>query len=261
MTEKTKKPISVHKDDVRKHFREASKTLIKEIEKGDIKRKTPTRVISEPKGGAKVSQTMQQMRGKYILGKLGSKLAHEIDLTHVKKSDMFSACRLSFDGMKYNKKIVEAGINAVSKAKKPSMQLYHKILSPLGNFIIGYKVLSKYCIGKNKDFIKSNELAQSESFYKSMKTHVEAIDVAMVDEPRLYHATLTNIKRKHGVKEPAKKHQAPVLYNVDGRPIKYYDLFDMDEMIAEYEATHWDKNAIWRGAKTTAFKKWLNQRT
>lgn len=259
MSEKDKKPIlAVHKQDARKDYREAGEVLKSEIEKGYVKRKKPMRVLDEPKDA---SQTLQQMRGKYILGKLGSKLASEIDLTHINKGDMFSACRLGWDGMKYNKKIVDTGIQATTKAKKPTLRLYHKILSPLGNFIIGYKVLSKYCTGKNKDFIKTNELAEAKAFYESMKTHIEAIDVGMVDEPRIYKHHLTSIKRKHGVKEQPKKHQAPVLYNVDGRPIKFHNLFSIDELIAEYEATHWGKNAIWQGAKTKAFKDWIVTRT
>ncbi len=255
--EKKKLPIGIHKKDVRKDFREPSEALKGEVEKGLIKRKRPYRIGDDP---TDASETLQQMRGKYILGKIGSKMGYEIDLTKIPKGDMFSACRLSFDGMKYNKKIVEAGINAVSKMKKPSLMLYHKILSPLGNFIIGHKVLSKYCTDKGADYLKPGELTQAEGFYRSMKQHIETIDVSMVDEPRLYHHTLTSIKRKHGVIPQPRKHQAPILYNIDGRPVKFLDLFSIDELIAEYEATHWDKNAIWRGAKTKAFKEWLQTR-
>lgn len=254
----TRKPlIKVHKDDVRKHFRESSKTLESEIEKGFLRKKRPYRVLKGTTKGNEVSQILQQMRGKYLIGKAASKIGKEIDLTHIPKRDMYSACQLGWDGMLYNKQFVEKTLDKVVKAKKPNLSTYKELMGYLGNYIIGHKVITRYC----NQFIDDSDISKAEEYYKGIKKQVDTIDDSIADKPRLYPHELNAIKRRHGVIPMFRKHQAPILYNKNGTPIKLLDLYDIDELIAEFESSNRGKNAIWRGAKTKAFKEWMQTRT
>ncbi len=247
--------IKVHKKDIREKFRESSEFLEEEIKKKGIKKKRPIRVIDLARE-KDISASLQAMRGQYIASKLGSKMDIKLDSTLIPIRDLYSTCRLGFDGMKYNKKLVENKIKVITEIDKPSMKVYQSLLSPLGNFIIGHKVLKHYC----PKFISHKDLEKSKKYYEKVKIEVNTIDMTLVDEPKVYHHDLTSKKRIYGVLPKPKKYQAPVLYNVDGKPVRYRDLVNMDELIDEYEASHWKKHALWRGSKTKAFREWLNLR-
>lgn len=257
MTEAARDPMfEVHKKDVRKKFRKSSEVLERELKKGLIKKKRPQRIVDVGKE-KEVSTLAQTMRGQYILGKLGSKMAGELDITRIPVRDMYTTCRLGYDGMIRNKHRVETLLSHAKNVTKPDILEYKRILSPLGNLIIGYKVLKHYC----EKFIEKGEFAKAKAHYEGVKQQVTTIDRSMVDEPRIYHTDLTSLKRKHGVIPFPKKSQSPILYNVKGQGVRILDLFSMDELISNYEATHWGKHAFWQGAKTKAFREWLAKRT
>lgn len=238
-----------------REFTVPSETLEKERAKG-LKKKTPYKIIDVKKiSSTDPSSLLQSMRGHYLLQKLADTAKEKFESTDVPKPDMFSACNLSYDGVIQNGQIVNKMIKDLTKLKEPSLDAYTDLMSPLGNMIIGHKILKHYC----HEFIEPNKLGEIQDYYSKVKQEIEVLDESLVDEPKTYHTDLTHIKRAHGVKEFAKVHQPPILYNIEGRGVRFVDLFTIDQLIAQYEAKHWGKSAIWQGAKTKAFEKWIDQ--
>ncbi|MCP4762585.1 MAG: hypothetical protein GY870_12465 [archaeon] len=249
--------VKTHKDDVReKAYKEPSEILLKEIIKGNIKSKRPIKVIHGGKT-KKPHELLQALRGQYLLGKAGAALSKKLEDIVLDRRDMYSVCQLGYDGVLKNSKNAQDKFDILMAQKKPTLRKYEDLMSPLGNMIIGYKVLKHNCV--DKGLLETNRLEKAKKGYDSLKKHIETIDVAMVDVPKLYQHELSSIKRKHGVIPMARKNQSPIRYNIEGKAMKYVDLFDIDELIADYEYKNRGKHAVWRGAKTKAFIDWLDK--
>lgn len=237
--------------------------ILKEMwKKGEIITKAVSKIV-ERKKLKQPSDVLKTLRTDYLLGKIAKLMSLKVEETAVSKKDMFSGCRLAYDGIQENKDEVNNTMKEL--LEKPTIANYDKAMSPLGNMIIGYKVLKHYC----QPYIKPDEYQKAETYYKQKKKEFETIDEAFLTEANkhiregeeqvLYKHQLNRIKRLHGVIPQLKRHLAPVLYNIKGRPIKYVDLFDIDELIAEFEFKHPEKFAVHHGKETKAFRDWLDK--
>jgi len=235
-------------------MKEPSDVLLKERKSGDIKRKKPIKVvqISGKKTKPTLSEILLDVQSRVASSKLQKMTLKKLNLTEIDKDDMFTVCRLGYDGILENKDDVHEAFNRFKEDK--TLLAYEELISPLFNIIVGHKTLKEYC----PNYITNKELNMAKEIYHNTKAEAMEIGEEMVKaDEEVFKTSFVTLDRIHGLVPNYGKTVPPVRYNLDNYPIRYPQFFSLSKEITHFEREFPRKKAIWKGFQTKAFLKWL----
>ncbi|HEC37840.1 hypothetical protein LCGC14_0223250 [marine sediment metagenome] len=167
-------------------------------------------------------------------------------------NEMVKICHLAYDGIidntyEYEDKFTEIG------DEYNNLENIHKIFTPIGNAIIGHKVVKDYC----GEYISDKKKRDLRNKYGDIKTKV-----AKVLDSEVIEAWATNIAllgREHGVFPETGKRQS-VLYNIEKIGIRYPELASIAKEISLFKEKFPDKEPTnYKTMKTGVFKSFLKE--
>ena len=190
-------------------------------------------------------------------GDVDKEMERQEHRTVLDREDMFRACKLGYEGLEELKE--ESADKLISLTSDLSLKNYKETLTPLGNFIMGHKVIKEYC----QDLLTPKELETAQGYYNEMKEQIAAIDEET--NRHIENKYTVTIQRDYGVVERKKKptggygYSTPeTVWNVEGVPLRNVDDYAIMDAIRKYEKKT-GKNAIWRGARTQPFLRFLKR--
>lgn len=194
-------------------------------------------------------KVFQRLQSQYLTMKLNKLKATERKQSLLNQEEMFPACHLSYEGMKEKQEIVNKKIKKLGK--NITLEEYKEIIAPLGNFIIGYKIIDNFC----DDYLDDKIIKDAKIYYEQMKAKIMTIDGVIDDRE---HSI--DLQRDYGVLPRTSKAQPITIYNVDDKtPIRNVEQYTLRDAIEVFEKKWKKKHAFWRGAKTQAFETFLRR--
>lgn len=186
------------------------------------------------------------LQSQYLLNKIVKTQQERLGSSVITENDMFRACQLGYNGMKELRDVINEKVDNIGTSI--SEEAYRDMVIPLGNFIIGYKVISNYC---NK-YLEPNEINYAKEYYGGMKQRIKDFSNKVRWMGTSGDAAMF---KQHGV-SPLPKTKPEIIYNINRKGISSLEEYVLKDFIKEYESKT-GKNAFWKGAKTEAFKSFL----
>lgn len=200
------------------------------------------------KSAQKLFRAMQQ---QHLLRKILKEESALANRSVLDETDMLRACQIGVEGLDNIMEEVNDKFELLKR--KVTLKTYKKVIAPLGNYILGYKTIKEYC----PKYIKPNNMIELKRIYDDAKKRLHVLDDSV--DKQIEDKYSTTLHRHFGIEPMSKKSQKETIYNVDNiYNLKEATDFLIVDHIIEYEKKT-GKNAIWRGAKTTPFIRYLRK--
>lgn len=209
------------------------------------------------RGRPRATELFSALQKQHLLRKVIENREALENRTVIDQEDMLRACQIGYEGLEeLRDDSIEAIISLVDDI---SLNNYKKALEPLGNFILGYKTIKSYC----KNYLQPDKMKQADDIYKEIKQRINDIDEQtnkMIEEKYTI-----SLQRDYGITERMPRSKGGMgyttpetIWNIEGVNLTDVNDLKIVDAIAEYQRQT-GKNALWRGAKTQPFIRFLKK--